>query len=534
MLLINPPWISKDENIWHGIKGAMPPLGLLSIGAYAEQQGLSVRVFDIHVEHWSIEEFRDAVAQVLPSYVGISLMTATTIAGNRIARIVKQVHPGCTVVVGGVHTEAMPDECLRNSAIDMVVRGDGEKTFAHIASGRRVESIAGVSYRRGCEAVHNPPAEVITNLDELPMPAYHLVPMERYYPAIGAYRRLPAINMLMTRGCPGKCTFCNSANTQLRARSADLVVEEIAHLRRTYGIREIQFYDDTFTIVKKNALRFCRLMKQRRLGISWTAFVRTDCFSEEMARALAAGGCHQVMFGVESGDDRIMKNIRKPIDREKTRWAIKTARKAGLEVRAAFMLGNPGETVESMQRTILHALELDPDLAIFNISTPYPGTQMFDWARRNGLLNTEDWGDYELSSAVMTLPTVTPRQVNEAYVRAHKVFYNRPIMFWRRLRRIRNVSHLVDNVHAFFYISLRRKLGTRGASRREWIQSQKEDFWDVPLARSDTPLSPASELSLRRSGRRERVGQPAQSPDDLPVVGAGVGPAPGRGPCDPD
>jgi anaerobic magnesium-protoporphyrin IX monomethyl ester cyclase len=481
VLLINPPWISKDENIWHGIKGAMPPLGLLSIGAYAERCGLSVRIFDVHVERWTIAQFQQALGQVRPAYVGISLMTATAIAGNRIARLVKDVYPSCTVVVGGVHAEAQPSECLKNDAIDVVVRGDGEKTFARIAAGEPLEHVPGVSYRRGVHAVHNPPAEVITDLDELPMPAYHLVPMHKYYPAIGAYNRLPAINMLMTRGCPGKCTFCNSANTRLRARSADLVVEEIAHLRRTYGIREIQFYDDTFTVLKKNALRFCRLMKERRLGVSWTAFVRTDCFNEEMAHALKEGGCHQVMFGVESGDDEILARIRKPIDRQRTRWAVKLAQQVGLEVRATFMFGNPGETAASMRRTIDYALALDPDLAIFNITTPYPGTQMFEWAKSEGYLNTEDWGDYELSGAIMTLPTASPAEINAAYARAHRVFYNRALMFWRRLLRIRNIAHLVDDIHAFFYIILRRKIGTRGLSRREWIAGHKEDFWNVPL-----------------------------------------------------
>ncbi len=520
VLLINPPWINKHESIWHGIKGAMPPLGLLSIGAYAEQQGLRVRAFDLHVERWDIAQFREALRWISPAYAGISLMTATAIAGNRIARVVKEVHPDCTVVVGGVHAEAMPTECLKNEAIDVVVRGDGEKTFARIASGEPIENISGVSYRRGFEAMHNPPAEVIMNLDELPTPAYHLVPMEKYYPAIGAYRRLPAINMLMTRGCPGKCTFCNSANTRLRARSADRVVEEIAHLRRTYGIREIQFYDDTFTIMKKNALRFCRLMKERRLGVSWTAFVRTDCFNEEMARALKEGGCHQVMFGVESGDDQILENIRKPIDREKTRWAITEAQRVGLEVRATFMLGSPGETTDSMQRTIDYALELDPDLVIFNITTPYPGTQMFDWARRNGYLNTEDWGDYELSGAIMTPPTVTPEQINEAYARAHRVFYNRPIMFWRRLKRVRNVSHLVDDVHAFFYIVLRRKIGTRGTSRREWIQAKKEDFWNIPLRDPVLGDRPVHTCDIHELSVEPQIAAESTPETPLPVLAA--------------
>ncbi len=481
VLLINPPWINRNESIWHGIKGAMPPLGLLSIAAYAEREGYSVRIIDLHVEQWSIEEFRRQLATFTPRVVGISMMTSTAIAGNRVARCVKEVHPDATVVVGGVHAEAMPTECLQNSAIDIVVRGDGELTFSRIVAGQPWRDIPGLSYRAGHRAVHNAPAPVIDQLDSMPMPAYHLVPMDKYYPAMGAYRKLPAINMLMTRGCPGKCTFCNSAETTLRTRSAEHVVAEIEYLKRTYGIREIQFYDDTFTIFRQNVLEFCRLMIERNVGVTWTAFVRTDCFKEDLAYAMRRAGCHQVMFGVESGDDEVLEVICKPIDRARTAAAVRLARKVGLEVRATYMFGNPTETVKSMQRSIDNALALDPDLAIFNITTPYPGTQMFAWAREHGYLNTEDWGEYELSGAIMTLPTVTPQEINDAYARAFKAFYNRPIVFWRRLKRIRSLSHLIDNIHAFFFIVLRRKIGKRGLTRHEWVEAKKEDFWDVEI-----------------------------------------------------
>ncbi len=514
VLLINPPWVSKDQNIWHGIKAAMPPLGLLSIAAYLEREGSSVGILDVHVEHWDPNEFRAALRQYKPRYIGISLMTATAIAGNRIAQIAKETHPECIVVVGGVHAEAMPGECLKNSAINLVVRGDGEMTFDRIIKGDPIENIRGVSYRKDNLAIHNPPAEVILDLDALPMPAFHLVPMKKYYPALGAYRRLPAINMLMTRGCPGKCTFCNSAETTLRTRTADTMVDEIQHMRETYGIREIQFYDDTFTIFKPNVMRFCELMKERKLGVSWTAFVRTDCFSQELAQAMKDGGCHQVMFGVESGDDDILEVIRKPIDRKKTEWAVKVAQKVGLEVRATFMFGNPTETVESMQRTIDYALHLDPDLALFNITTPYPGTQMFEWAKEHGYLNTEDWGEYELSSAIMTLPTVSPEKINVMYDKAHKQFYNRFVMFARRLKRIRSFSHFRDNIHAFFYIVLRRKIGKRGLTRIEWVDGFKEDFWDVPLS------DPKLDGKLLRTSQIHKldVGVPETMTDQLVSV----------------
>jgi radical SAM superfamily enzyme YgiQ (UPF0313 family) len=258
-------------------------------------------------------------------------------------------------------------------------------------------------------------------------------------------------------------------------------VDEIAHLRARYGIREIQFYDDTFTVAKQNCLRFCALMKERKLGVSWTAFVRCDCFSEVMARALKDAGCHQVMFGIESGDPAILRAIRKPIDMERTRRAIKIAQAVGLEVRATFMLGNPTETPQSMQRTIEYALALDPDLALFNVTTPYPGTQMFTWADQNGYLTTKDWREYELSSAVLALPTVSHEEIKTAYTEAHRRFYNRPIMFWRRLTRIRSLRHLVDNIRGLFLIVLQSRTGPGDEKRQEWITASKEDFWTISI-----------------------------------------------------
>ncbi len=482
VLLINPPWLSKDGNIWHGVKSAMPPLGLLSIAAFLESRQIRVAIIDVHVETLSAAELADRIREYRPRVVGISVMTATAVAAHKVAVIAKETWPECLVVMGGVHAEAMPDEALRNSRVDLVVRGDGEFTLWRIARGEPIETINGVSYRTGDQIVHNPPAEIIMDLDALPFPAYHLVPMEKYYPAIGAYKRLPAINMLMTRGCPGKCTFCNSAETTLRSRSARHMVEEIIELKRRYGIREIQFYDDTFTVNKRNVLEFCRLMVEKNVDVTWNAFARTDCFSEEMGRTMKAAGCHQVMFGVESGDEEMLRNIEKPISLERTRKAVQIAKKVGLEVRAAFIFGGMGETVESMRRTIEYSLELDSDITIYNICTPYPGTKLFKWAKENGYLKTEDWTEYELSTFLLNLPTVTETEIMEHYNLAFRRFYMRPHVIWKRALKIRQPSHLIDAIHAFLYIVLRRKLGTRGEVRADWVHHKKEDFLDLEVA----------------------------------------------------
>lgn len=481
ILLINPPWVSKDENIWNGIKAAMPPLSLLSIAAFLEQEGLSVQILDVHIEKLSAAQVTERIRAANPKWVGMTVMTATSIPAHKIARLAKEACPSAQVVFGGVHAEALPVEALSNSAVDYVVRGDGENTFLKMVTGEDPRRLNGVSWRDGDAVVNNPPVEVQMDLDRYPMPAYHLVPMQMYYPTIGAYERLPAINMLMTRGCPGKCTFCNSANTTLRSRSADCVVKEIEHLRDTYGIREIQFYDDTFTVNRKNVLRFCELMIERKVGVSWVAFIRADCFNEELGAAMGKAGCHQVLIGIESGDDEILRNIRKPIHRERIAQSIQIARKNGIESRCAFIFGNMGDTLETMERTLRYSIQLNPDLALYNISTPYPGTQLFQWAKEHGYLVTEEWSEYELSTFLLRLPTVSEEEVFRFYAYAHKEFYMRPSAIWRRLRKLRRWQHIRDIIHAFFYIVLRHKLGRRGEVRQDWVGYVKTDFFDLTL-----------------------------------------------------
>ena len=486
VLLINPPWVSKDENIWNGIKAAMPPLSLLSIAAYLEQQGVSVQILDVHIEKLTAQQVKDRIRTANPKWVGMTVMTATSVPAHKIARLVKEAAPSAKVVMGGVHAEAMPLESLSNSAVDYVVRGDGEETFLKMITGDDPTKLNGVSWRNGDLSVNNPPIEVNTELDAYPMPAYHLVPMDMYYPTIGAYRRLPAINMLMTRGCPGKCTFCNSANTTLRSRSPERVVEEIEYLRDTFGIREIQFYDDTFTVNRKNVMRFCELMVERKVDVSWVAFIRADCFNDEMAASMKRAGCHQVLIGVESGDDEILRNIRKTIHRDRTKQSISIARKHGIESRCAFIFGNMGDTLETMQRTLDYSIELDPDLGLYNISTPYPGTQLFQWAKDNGYLVTEEWSEYELSRFLLRLPTVSEKEVFDFYAYAHKKFYTRPIALYRRVKRFRRWTHVRDAISAFFFIVLRHKVGRRGEVREDWVSNTKADFFDLDLREEST------------------------------------------------
>lgn len=459
----------------------MPPLSLLSLAAFAEQEGVTVEVLDAHVLKLTAREVYDYVRSARPKWVGCTVMTATAYAAHKIAKIAKAAAPGCKVVFGGVHAEAMPVEALSNSAVDFVVRGDGEATLLRMVQGEDPAELKGVSYRSGLRVVDNPAAAVLMDLDEYPMPAYHLVPMEKYYPAIGAYRRLPAINMLMTRGCPGKCTFCNSAQTTLRSRSPERTVDEIEHLRDHLGIREIQFYDDTFTATKKNVFRFCELMVERDVGVGWVAFIRADCFSEKMARAMKDAGCHQVLIGIESAVPEIQKSLGKPIRLDRIRDCVRHAKAVGLDVRGSFVVGSVGETVDTLEQSYRFALDLDMEIVQFNVNTPYPGTRLFAWAKERGRLVTEDWSEYELSRFLLDLETITGDEVMDFYVNSHRRYYKRPRAMLRQITRLRSVGHVVDAARAFSYIVLRRKIGARGEVRADWAHLEKPDLLDLSL-----------------------------------------------------
>ena len=493
---IYPPWITHANNFRTPLQNTLPPLGALSLAAVLEADGHHVCFTDVGAEGLDPEVLTRRVRDERPDFVGISVLTPMAVPALRIARIVKEELPDCAVVLGGVHAELFPNEMLRCGAVDVVVRGDGEEAMRQLVAGVAWSEIGGLSYRDGVEVVHNAARPLRMDLDVYPFPAYHLAPMDRYFPPIGTYKQLPALNMLMTRGCPGKCIFCNSAFTTLRTRSAERVADEIEYLHRDFGIRQIQFYDDTFTVMRRNAERFCEEMIARKLPVSWIAYVRSDCFNEKLAALMKRAGCHQVLVGVETGDDDIAQTLRKPIAKERTRRCVKTAQAAGLDVRASFIIGSPGETHETLERTLRFALELDAELTQWGISTPYPGTQLFEWAKAEGRLKTEEWSEYDLSSLLVELDGLSEQEVFDFERRAMRACYMRPRAIARRLRRVTRPRQLLELLHAFFVLILglehRRSAGAMGA----WLEGGKRAQLDLDLI-DGRPL-PALTYELRQ------------------------------------
>lgn len=450
ILLINPPWvIGEDKNLWNSVASCWPSLGLAYIAAVLEAAGHEVQYLDCSALHYTVKDTQQALIGLWQDFDLVGFSATTPLVNNALALadFIKKTWPETKTVLGGVHPSVMPEEIIAHQAIDFVAIDEGEETMRELADGKNPADILGLCYKENGQIIKNAPRPLIVDLDTIPPPAYHLLPMDKYYPAIGSYKRLPVMVMFATRGCPGRCTFCyRTFRGVVRKRSARNIIEEIKILQRDYGIKEVAFYDDTFTLFKDVVKDFCDIIAKEKIDITWSCFTRVDHINEELLRAMKKAGCHLILFGVESADEQILKNINKRISLEQVIQAVRSARKIGIETRASFMIGNQGETEETIKKTIDFAIKLDPDEVQFNIATAYPGTELFNWAKDKGYIKSFNWDDYSMSNVVLELPGLSQERLRYYYELAHRCFYFRPKIVLRRLSHIRSWAQLMQEI----------------------------------------------------------------------------------------
>jgi len=377
---------------------------------------------------------------------------------------------------------------LQNPNIDAVCRGDGEEVMMDLVGGAFYADILGLSYRNDeGKVVHNAPRPVEMDLDKYPFPAYHLINFDNYFPAVGTYRDLPAINVLMTRGCPGKCTFCNSANTVLRSRSVDKMIEMIKMLRYEYGIRQINFYDDTFTANKQNIFEFCEKMIEQKVDIKFVCYVRGDMLSEKMAELLSRAGCHHLLLGIESGSQTLREQINKPIKEDVYFRCVKIAHKYHMEIRGAFIIGHLLETQQTLEETLQFAIDLDVDFFQPSIMTPYPGTQLFRDAKMKGLLKHEKYELYGQGQPVLKMEHLTDEELMRFQTTSFYRFYFRPRAVWQQLKRLRSWYQFVDLFKAFYIIIVDGISNQKTSQLRGWLDFDVESVCNKTITPSATP-----------------------------------------------
>jgi len=393
-------------------------------------RGWKPMIIDGLAENLTLDMLERRIREFKPDIVGLTATTPAIYDAYEAARIAKELNPETLVIIGGPHATFTAEEILTECKhVDLVVMGEGEQTFSEILEryekGGGFADVLGIAYRSEDGVVKvNPPRPLIRNLDDVPIPAYDLLPMDKYEVNGVSYAAI-----MTSRGCPYNCVFCSSSlqfGRKWRAHSPERVLEELRILREKFKVREIEFLDDTFTLNQKRAIELSRKIIEEKLDISWSASSRVNTFSREVGEAMHRAGAHTVYFGIESGSESTLRFIGKGITKQQSIDAVKAAKSVGLNALGSFVIGFPYETEEDIKKTIRFANKVGVDLAQFTIATPYPGTRLWDIAVKKNLLLTRNWRKFTTVDVVMRNIYLTPQRIKRLFLQAYLTFYLHP------------------------------------------------------------------------------------------------------------
>jgi anaerobic magnesium-protoporphyrin IX monomethyl ester cyclase len=372
------------------------PVGLVHVAPMAESRGHHVEILDLALERDPDRVLALKLRERPWHLAGFSCMTAEFEGAELAARKIKEFDPSIRIIFGGQHPSIVPAELGGQSFCDFVVIGEGEETFAHFLEALERDGdfseVAGLAYKRADgEPCVNGPRPLISDVDALPLPAYHLLDMDRY--AEADYNRYPpkyrrAAQIFTSRGCPWHCNYCHDLfGKKFRPRSAENVVEEIRHLCDRYRIQEFMIEDDIFNFDMDRAKKICDLIVAEKLeiGLQFGNGIRLERLDEELIRKLAAAGTHHVAIAIESASPRIQRLTRKNLKLYMLDEVVRWMKQSGIHCLGFFMIGFPTETVEEIKMTIRFACRTELDEALFNIVVPYAGTQLREQVTRLGL-----------------------------------------------------------------------------------------------------------------------------------------------------
>ena len=442
--LINPNQFTKYSQ---------PPIGLALIAAVLEKAGYQVTIVDTNALKLSPEDVVPLIADI--DVIGLTAMTPTINTAIAIARCVKKAYPDLPIILGGAHATLLPVETLVTAPeIDIIIRGEGEETIIELmrALGHKqpLSKIEGISYRKDGRVESNPVCPKIVDLDSLPFLAYHLLPWKRYKPHPPHGRALPFAAIITSRGCPYRCSYCSKPvfGNKFRGQSPEKVVEEINYHKRGLGIKEFAFYDDVFTLNKRRAYAIADEMISRGLKIHWTCETRADLVDRELLRHMKQAGCYSIAYGIESASQEIVNTLNRDVTIEQAEEAVRLSQEVGLQTIGYFMIGSPGESRETIRQTIQFAKKLKLDFAQFSVTTPYPGTKLYELYSDGRKGDIIPWESFVYGK---TGGRVTPvfeskllRRGDLQYwiTQAYKEFYLRPFYLWQRIRRTTSIGDL--------------------------------------------------------------------------------------------
>jgi anaerobic magnesium-protoporphyrin IX monomethyl ester cyclase len=450
VLFVNPSQVMAYGRIRPPVQIHM---GLAYLTAVAEGDGHKISVIDMDAERLSASSFISRLKEEIPDIIGITVTTPALNSSLELARTAKKALPKVKVMLGGVHPSVVPKETIANKEVDFVVKGEGEITLKEllkaIENNMPLKGLKGLLFKEADVIVENDERELIDNLDLLPFPARGIFENIPYKYPDSLYAECAPI--ITSRGCPGRCTYCNSSSIfgrTFRTRSADNVADEIERLVRDFKIREIHIWDDNFVTKKNRVFQIRDIIATRKIKVKF-AFpngIRADFLDKDIIQALKDMGTYSIAFGVESGNQRVLDMAKKGIRLNIIEKVVQDTKALGIEVWAFFMFGLPGEDLKSAQETIDFAKKLDPDIAKFHILKPYPGTEVHSYLFERHLLESLDYDRYGIHTApVHHLDTISSEQLLEIQKRAYREFYLRPAKIIHQMLRIKSLNRLVLN-----------------------------------------------------------------------------------------
>ncbi|MBM4354532.1 MAG: radical SAM protein [Deltaproteobacteria bacterium] len=469
LVLVNPP-LTMEERYGNLAKAGsrLPPLGLCNLAAVARTAGVETTIVDAPARGWGIEETWQAIEKFAPDLIGITAVTISVFNAAALARYIREKGHPARIVLGGPHVTAVPEDTLQRFLhFDFAAIGEAEDTLTELLAWdgtSPLDGIAGLAIRRGDEVVRTAPRPFIKDLDRLPMPAWDL--LEGYPTAYSqsAMRshRFPTACLITSRGCYGKCTFCDVScfGRKPRKHGAEYVIRLVNDLIERYGVKDISFYDDNFLDFPSRIDAICHAIIDQKIDITWSCDARIDTIrSPEQLEMFRKAGCWQILYGIESGSQMILDEVKKNVTLDKIREVVGWTARAGIAVKGFFMMGLPLETEETMKETIRFALELPLTNAHVTFATPLPGSELYTTASKYGAFDN-DWRKMNMWSPVFVPHGVTAELMEKYKKKFFRDFYFRPRIVATYLRNIRHPRQALSLANGF--ITLLTSLVRRG------------------------------------------------------------------------
>lgn len=444
IVLVTPPYerVSSNFKYVRHITNASPSLGLLHLAAMVREQGYEPSIIESDISNFSVDQVVDEVIARDPAYLGITLFTVGVWCASEIARKIKFKAPHIKIIVGGPHISSMGDETMeRFPEFDVAIVGEGESPLVELLdafeNNKPLESVPSVIYLDRSDILpkvkKTPKLAIDKKMDRLPMPAWDLLPNfpQGYRPAVFDFPRGPVASIAASRGCPFHCKFCDTSTfgAAVRAYSPQRVFEIMQHLQKEYGIKHILFVDDLFTASRKRTMELCELIIESKMDMTWSCASRVDVVKEDLLEIMKKAGCWEISFGLESGSNELLQKMDKSAALERSVQALEWTHAAGIRSKGLFMLGYPGETLETIEQT--KKFVRDNPLTIMNLTkfTPYPGSPIYrDIYGTN--IRDDHWEKMNGMNFVWESDNLTIEELDKNYIDILKSFYIRPQIHW--------------------------------------------------------------------------------------------------------